>query len=197
MTSAHTFVQGSDIAQVAINDIGHCYTFGGTRGVSGNGCADCSGEVNWWIGAVWKLAIPGFPAGTYDGSVHGPSTLGWLNWQGQGVGSIDRSEVQAGDIPCWRTHMGIAISNTEMVSGLNAQEGVVRTPIDGLISGEQLICLRLAVIGPGGITLPTPAFTGAAQIDSITRDIARQAVRLVEQRMRIRTIGRPEARPWR
>ena len=182
---------GSDIAQVAINDIGHCYLFGGARGLDGKGCADCSGEVNFWIGAVWKLAIPGFGPGTYDGSVHGPSTMGWLGWQGQGVGSIDRSQVAAGDIPCWRTHMGIAISNTEMVSGLNESTGVVRTPIDGLISGEELICLRLAVIGPGGITLPVPVIGGESQVPGITRDIAQQAQVLIRRRMMIRTIGRP------
>lgn len=195
MSPARTIVTGADIAEVAIGDIGHCYAFGGERGRDGNGCADCSGEVNWWVGAVWQLDIPGFPAGTYDGSVHGPSTIGWLNAQGTVVGSIDRSEVQAGDIPCWRTHMGIAISNTEMVSGLNPQDGVVRTAIDGLIPGEQLICLRLAVIGPGGITLPVPTIAGEGQIKQITRDIARQSQMLVRRRMRIRTYGRPGWRP--
>lgn len=190
MSRPHTDITGADIANAAINDIGHCYVFGGARGSDGTGCADCSGNVNWWIGAVWGLAIPGFPAGTYDGSVHGPSTLGWLSWQGQGVGSIDRSEVRAGDIPCWRTHMGIAISNTEMVSGLDPAIGVEQTGIDGLIPGEDLICLRLAVIGPGGITLPVPVIGGEKQIDAITRDVAMQATLLVEQRMRVRAMGR-------
>lgn len=195
MTKVVPDVTGNDIAQGALLDVGHCYAWGGARGKDGTGCADCSGNVNFWTGAVWGLAIPGFPAGTYDGSVHGPSTIGWLDWQGQGVGSIDRSEVAAGDIPCWRTHMGLAVSNTEMISGLDAQQGVVRTPIDGLIPGEQLICLRLAVIGPGGITLPVPVLAGGSRLDGLTRQIAEQSVAMVRAAMALRSIGIPGWRP--
>lgn len=178
----------SDLVASVISAIGHCYAFGGAPGLTGGNCWDCSSCVNYIV-SYEGLAIPGYGPGKYDGSVHGPSTLGWLAWQGQGVGSIDRSQVQGGDIMCWRTHMGIAISNTEMVSALNASATTEKTAIDGLIPGEQLVPLRLAVIGPGGITLPTPTVASTTQVDRITRDVARATRGMVDIGQRLRTIG--------
>lgn len=178
------------LVTVALASAGHCYLWGGAAGIDGTGCWDCSGAVNNWVGAQAGQPIPGFPAGTFDGTQHGPSTLGWLAWQGQGVGSIDRSQVRGGDIMCWQTHMGLAISSDEMVSAANPAQGTIRSGIDGFITGEQLVCLRLAGIGPGGITLPIPVIGDASQIDAITRDMARSAQALVWARMRIRNVGR-------
>lgn len=178
----------ADLVASVMSAIGHCYSFGGAPGLTGGNCWDCSSCVNWIV-SYEGLAIPGYGPGKYTGQVHGPSTLGWLAWQGQGVGSIDRSEVQGGDIMCWRTHMGIAISNTEMVSALNQSATTEKTQIDGLIQGEQLIPLRLAVVGPGGITLPVPTIGGTAQLNQITRQVAATSVNLVWKRMQMRRVG--------
>lgn len=189
MTPKGLRITGADIANVAIQGVGHCYLFGGAPGVNGDQCWDCSSFCNWVIGAVWQLAIPGFGPGKYDGSVHGPSTLGWLGWQGQGVGSIDRSQVAAGDIACWQTHMGIALDNQRMVSAQTPGSGTQVGIIDGFMPGEQLIPLRLAIIGPGGITLPIPTIGGSAQIGQITRDVARATRNMVDVGTRLRTVG--------
>lgn len=179
----------ANIALTAEYYVGHCYLFGGAPGLDGRSCWDCSSFANYVIGTVNGQSIPGYPHGSYDGSVHGPSTLSWLDWQGQGVGSIDRSEVQPGDIMCWRTHMGIAISNTHMVSAQTSSSGTQVGVIDGFIPGEQLVPLRLAVIGPGGITLPIPVFGGTAQIEHITRDIAKATRGMVDIGTRLRVVG--------
>ena len=67
------------IAQAAIAAIGHCYAWGGAPGKDGAACWDCSSAVNFWVGVEAGAAIPGYPPGGYDGTVHGPSTLGWLD----------------------------------------------------------------------------------------------------------------------
>lgn len=189
MTPRRIAINGTDIANVAIQGVGHAYLFGGAPGVNGDQPWDCSSFCNWVIGAVWQQAIPGFAPGAYTGAVHGPSTLGWLGWQGQGVGSIDRSEVAAGDIACWQTHMGIALDNQRMVSAQTPSSGTQVGTIDGFIPGEQLIPLRLAIIGPGGITLPVPTIGGTAQIDQIARDIARATRNMVDVGTRLRVVG--------
>lgn len=181
---------GRELALIAESYIGHPYIFGGIPGRNGNAPWDCSSSMNFIYGVDAGLDIPDFPAGTYDGTVHGPSTLGWLGWQGQGVGSIDRDTAQAGDIACWQTHMGMFINHDEMVSAQNRANGTKRSFVDGFIPNEQLVCLRLAVIGPGGITLPTPHFAGTAEMARLTRDIARSARDLVWIRMQIRGIAR-------
>jgi hypothetical protein len=187
---SHNSALAAAIAQSALDSIGHAYAWGGVPGRDFSNPWDCSSGYNSWSGGMNGASIPGFPDGSYDGTSHGPSTLGWLAWQGQGVGSIDRSEVQPGDILCWRTHMGCAISNTEMVSAQNPENGTQRSGIDGFIQGEQLICLRLAVIGPGGVTLPIPTIGDSAQIEAITRSVARSSQRLVLARMRAASIGK-------
>lgn len=178
-----------NIAITAEYYVGHCYLYGGAPGVDGRSCWDCSSCVNYIVGTVNGQSIPGYPNGSYSGATHGPSTLGWLGWQGQGVGSIDRAEVQPGDIMCWQTHMGIAISNTHMVSAQTPDSGTQVGVIDGFIPGEQLIPLRLAVIGPGGVTLPIPTIGGTAQIDQITRDIAKATRNMVDIGSSLRVVG--------
>lgn len=179
-----------DVVNEALNSIGHAYQFGGAPGVNGDQPWDCSSCVNNNVGRVNRLAIPGYPAGSYDGSVHGPSTIGWLDAQGGVVGSIDRSLAEGGDIACWRTHMGMFINHDEMVSAENPADGTRRSFVDGFIQGEQLIVLRLAHFGPGGITLPVPTIGGNAHLEQITRQIAESDRNLVARQMRIVRIGK-------
>lgn len=183
------------IAQAAIAAIGHCYLWGGVPGKDGAACWDCSSAVNFWVGVEAGAAIPGYPPGGYDGTVHGPSTLGWLDWLGRGVFLITRTEVTAGDIMCWQTHMGVAISNTEMVSALNPGQGTQRTGIDGLTAGETLNTLRLHAVDPSVTGIGVIDFTGTAGLENDTRAIARFVKSTVPLRQLARSIGSHGWRP--
>lgn len=161
------------IVKAAQSWIGHAYQWDNFPGRFGQNPTDCSGSVNFWVGVEAGQAIPGFAAGQYDGMEHGPSTIGWLDWNGTGVFELHRSLVSGGDIMCWRTHMGVAISNTEMISNLNPSIGCQQTPIDGLIPGETLNCLRLVAVDPTLSGIGLPGVAGGAAIKALTRDIAR------------------------
>ncbi len=72
---------------------------------------DCSGFVNYVVGHDLAQPIPGSPSGQFSG--HGPVTMQWALF---GTG-VPRSQVQAGDLCVWPLfHMGIAISNSQMVN---------------------------------------------------------------------------------
>lgn len=182
------------VTQWVVNQIGHCYTYGGSMGSNLRGCGDCSNFCNEAWGLVGGQAIPGYSAGTYDGVAHGPSTVGWLAAQGGVVGSVPRSSAQAGDLATWQTHMGFCINNDQMVSAQNPTDGVRQSGIDGFIQGEQLVILRLAVIGPGGISFPVPGVQDAAAINAVTRQIAESSRQLVSTRMRLYNVNRPVGR---
>lgn len=139
---------GQQIATDALAYQGHCYSFGGAPGTSGTGCWDCSSYVNWVIGHDLGLAIPGIPAGGYDGSSHGPPTGAWLLWGG--VTRIPKAQAQAGDIFCWETHMGIATGPDSMISAEDPANGtrVAAGNIAGFIPGEVLFVLRLKATLP-------------------------------------------------
>lgn len=179
----------TELVQYAIDQIGHCYVFGGAPGPLGEGCWDCSSFCNWMWGAAGGQTIPGYPNGTYNGAQHGPSTLTWLASQGTITGSIDRSLTSAGDLAVWRTHMGFCISNQEMVSAQTEATGTQRSNIDGFISNEPLTILRLAVVGPGGISLPIAPIPGSGAIKRVAIDIARETRNLVALEQRATRIG--------
>lgn len=101
---------------------------------------DCSGFVNWVIGHDLGLPIPGHRNGRYTG--HGPVTWQWATF-GSGIG---RKRVQAGDLVVWPAfHMGIAISNTQMINapGPNGTPAPIISNIDGGGAGV-LVCRRVA-----------------------------------------------------
>lgn len=121
----------SQAANDALRYLGHIYKYGGAPGRNGQSPWDCSSFCNWVFGHDMGAAIPGYGPGKYDGSVHGPPTGSWAVWPG--IRSISASEVQAGDIVIWPTHMGIAISNTDMVSatGPDGTPSTKKDPIHG------------------------------------------------------------------
>jgi len=142
---------GQQIATDALAYQGHCYHYGGAPGTDGSGCWDCSSFANWVIGHDMGMAIPGYKAGTYDGSVHGPSTLSWLAWTG--VHRISPASAGAGDIACWQTHMGIMTGPDSMISAQTPDSGtrVATGNIANFMPGEVLFVLRLkATLPPGG-----------------------------------------------
>lgn len=140
---------GQQIATDALAYQGHAYDFGGSPGLNGEGPWDCSSFANWVIGHDLGLAIPGVPAGSYDGSTHGPPTGAWLLWTG--VTRVPLAQMQAGDIPCWQTHMGIATGPDSMISAEDPANGtrVATGNLSGFIPGEVLFVLRLkATLAP-------------------------------------------------
>jgi peptidoglycan DL-endopeptidase CwlO len=142
VTGTDTTRTQSDVANAALAGQGHCYKYGGAPGTNGSGCWDCSSFVNYVIGVQLGGAIPGYGAGKYTGTGHGPPTGAWLIWAG--VKGISRSAIQAGDLCVWQTHMGVAISNSEMVSALNPADGTRVTSIEGVAPpGEVLFPKRL------------------------------------------------------
>ena len=194
MTSAATDKLIRQVCDRAISDIGHCYLYGGTPGIAAQACWDCSSACNYWWGYIGGQAIPGYARGTYRGEQHGPSTLGWLGAQGTVVGSIPRDHASAGDLAVWTTHMGLCISNTDMISAQTPSSGTQRGVIDGFIPGEPLTILRLSVIGPGGITLPPINIQGGAELAAYTKKMAHIEQRLIWRRMQVRRTG---VRPFR
>lgn len=129
-----TATTDSAIANDALSYVGKLgWSLGGSMN---SGSPDCSGYVNGVIGRDLHMAIPGVAAGAFDGSQHGPNSFVWMLWSG--LVKITRAEIQAGDILVWTSgigHIGIATSNTEMVSDLNPQLGVAVTQIDNTAAG--------------------------------------------------------------
>jgi cell wall-associated NlpC family hydrolase len=137
----------SNIANLALEYIGFKYVWGGAPA---NGGTDCSGWVNMIVGWFAKQAIPGYAAGTYDGSTHGPATVQWLAWNGcyRVPGGIQNAE--PGDLAVWQTHMGIIVQGGQtteqamMVSDLNPSLGTQETTVAGAAPpGEILFIERL------------------------------------------------------
>lgn len=122
---------GSVIADTALQYLGHLYKYGGAPGPNGTNPWDCSSFVNFVVGRKLHMAIPGYGPGKYPGTVHGPPTGSWAIWPG--LHHKSRSDIAAGDIIVWPTHMGIAISSTEMVSatGPDGTPSTKKDPIHG------------------------------------------------------------------
>lgn len=147
LTTASSNGQGStagtssNIANQALTYQGHAYKYGGAPGLNGTQPWDCSSFVNWVVGHDMRMAIPGYSPGQYNGTAHGPPTGAWLVWPG--LTRIQQSQVQAGDLIIWINHMGIAISNTQMISALDMQLGTAVSAIQGAAVGPILAYGRL------------------------------------------------------
>jgi len=136
-----TSPNGSAIATDAIQYKGAGYVWGGAP-AKGIGNWDCSSFANWVCGHDVGLPIPGYNAGAYNGSSHGPVTGMWLAWSGLTTIGHDGSVAQAGDICVWETHMGIALGPNEMISAENPTDGTQISSINGFIAGELLFVRR-------------------------------------------------------
>ena len=135
---------GQAIATDALRYQGAGYVWGGAP-AKGIGNWDCSSFCNWVIGHDEGLAIPLYKAGSYNGSSHGPATGVWLVWTG--AVTIDTKDAAAGDLAVWETHMGIVVSNTEMISALDPSSGTqVTTFANGAPFGEVMVIRRLKVV---------------------------------------------------
>jgi cell wall-associated NlpC family hydrolase len=132
---------GQAIAQDALNYQGHPYLYGGAPGPQGVNPWDCSSFINWVLGHDFGVTLPGENTPGYNGTVHGPTTLGYLVWGG--AKTIPYAQAQPGDLAVWQTHIGIFISQTEMISAEDAQLGTGISQVQGAIPGELLVVRRI------------------------------------------------------
>lgn len=131
----------SGLAAIANQYLGHAYIFGAAPGEDGKRPWDCSSMVNWIVSVKAGKAIPGYGPGKYRGNVHGPPTGLWAVWNG--MDTVKRSDVQAGDILVWPGHMGIAASNSHVISALNPKDTTKVTPIANTADGPLIRIGRL------------------------------------------------------
>lgn len=130
---------GIVIANTFMGYQGHQYRYGGAPGRDGKGPWDCSSSSNWVLSHDLGLPWPG--TGRYDGLTHGPPTGAWAAWflaHSGGTTTVKRNQVQAGDVIVWATHMGVAITDTQMVSAENPKNGTLVGAIDGAAPGPIL-----------------------------------------------------------
>lgn len=132
---------GSAIASDALKYQGKGYVWGGAP-AKGLGNWDCSSFANWVLGHDLGMAIPGYSAGSYTGSAHGPTTLQYLGYGSKVPGGA--SAAQAGDLCVWQTHMGIATGGGNMISALNPSLGTRVTTIAGGSPGLEVLFVRRA-----------------------------------------------------
>jgi len=129
----------SDLPSIALQDVGHCYHYGGAPGLNGQSCWDCSSACNWWVGHRAGFAIPGMQPGEYNGSEHGPATPSWFFF-GNPVGGINNA--QPGDIIVWQTHMGIYLGGDNMISALNPTDGTKVTTVNEAAPFGEIMNIR-------------------------------------------------------
>ena len=126
-----------------ISDAGMRYVGGETRYMFGranpaNGW-DCSGFTSWVLNHDCGIPIPGYSRPySFEGTSHGPVSGQYFAWTG--AQRISRADIQAGDLCCWLGHVGIAISNTQLVHcpGPNGRINPVVGHIDGAARGPML-----------------------------------------------------------
>lgn len=93
-------VRGAQIAEAARKYIGAKYVFG----AEGPDTFDCSGLVVWVLKHDIGIAVPPNVRRVRD----------FVRWDG--AVTIPRNQCAPGDLVCWDfQHMGIAVSNTEMI----------------------------------------------------------------------------------
>jgi cell wall-associated NlpC family hydrolase len=119
---------GQAIANDALKYKGAGYVWGGPADRPGNW--DCSSFVSYVLGHDLNYTLPGgghYGAAGFPPHQHGPTTT---TYHGYGK-SITRAQVGAGDLVVWPTHIGIAISNTTMISARSQTSGTGTSSIDG------------------------------------------------------------------
>jgi NlpC/P60 family len=124
---------GASILADAQQYNGHKYVYGGPSNPATGW--DCSSFVSYVLGHDENLPIPGgtWTAVTGNGADHGPTADAYLTWSG--ATTVAASAVQPGDLLCWPTHVGFAVSATEMFSAYDTASGTVQTGWTGP-SGE-------------------------------------------------------------
>lgn len=129
-STAGSSATGSAIADDALKYVGQGYVWGGNADKPGNW--DCSSFVSYVLGHDLNMNLPGGKWGDpgFPPHAHGPTTLQYLLF-GQ---PVNANQVQAGDLIVYNTHIGIAVSSTEMVSAEDQAQGTGKSTITGMTS---------------------------------------------------------------
>jgi cell wall-associated NlpC family hydrolase len=129
-------VSGATIAAAGESLAGEFpYRFGGAPGANGRDGSDCSGFVNYVLGVMLGMAIPGYLPGAYKGTGHGPVVIQYASgWDGDVA--VTAAQAAPGDLAVWPglgglAHIGIVTGKNQMVSALNPSAGTAVTPITG------------------------------------------------------------------
>lgn len=132
-TASGGSADGTSIIADAQKYSGHKYVYGGPSNPTSGW--DCSSFVSYVLGHDLGLPIPGgsWASVTGNGADHGPTADEYLTWSG--ATTVAASTVQPGDLLCWDTHVGFAVSATEMFSAYDTASGTVQTSWTGP-SGE-------------------------------------------------------------
>jgi cell wall-associated NlpC family hydrolase len=124
---------------------------------------DCSGYMNWIIGGIYHLAIPGFNAGAFGvNSGHGPVVADWIQWIGVTRGMFGPVTPLPGDLIAWgpNQHMGMAINGTRFVSAANPMQGTFEADIGSFFNWApfvlRLLEIRTGATVPAGVPIPPP-----------------------------------------
>jgi cell wall-associated NlpC family hydrolase len=129
------------IAADAQKYVGEGYVWGGNAAQPGQW--DCSSFVSYVLGHDLGLTLPGGRWGDpgFPPNSHGPTTGSYLLYGGP----INRGSVQAGDLVVWSSHIGIAISNSQIISARDPQEGTGVSGIDATTTslGESVSFRRI------------------------------------------------------
>lgn len=116
------------ISNDAMRYIGAGYQYGGNASAIGRW--DCSSFVSYVLGHDLGIPLPGGKWGDpgFPPHAHGPTTLQYLVYGS----ALNRADVKPGDLVVWQTHMGIAISPTQIVAARTTASGTGLSTIDGV-----------------------------------------------------------------
>jgi hypothetical protein len=126
-------ITGQTIANVASSYLGSGYAYGGPCSTANN--CDCSSFVSRVLGLNCGLPLPGggkWGSPAYPPNAHGPVVTDYASWNGATTVSTASPGVLAVFVGTGASgHIGVCVSDSEMVSALNSTVGVVQTPIVG------------------------------------------------------------------
>lgn len=112
---------------------------------------DCSGCVNYVLGNVLGMTLPG--GYVYTGKAHGPVAAQYLTWSG--AHTVSASSAAAGDLCVWETHIGVYLGAGKMCSALDPAYGTAVTPTSYGPPGEVMVYRRVTASGNQDATLTT------------------------------------------